>query len=120
MEEKIKHETRKWIAQFTEIPQKVIEKLHEAGDGITELTPSETEADTFLPMWGAMWTFGNITDQWWLEDERNLKAMADCGFRIYEQEDYGYVFGIDGMGYDFYEAHWIPLYKARGLQWHRD
>ena len=21
-------------------------------------------------------------------------------------------------GYDFYENHWIPLYKARGLQWH--
>ena len=44
--------------------------------------------------------------------------MADCGFRIYEQEDYGYIFGIDGAGYDFYEAHWIPLYKARGLKWH--
>ena len=25
---------------------------------------------------------------------------------------------IDGAGYDFYESHWIPLYKARGLQWH--
>ena len=44
--------------------------------------------------------------------------MADCGFRIYQSEDYGYVFGIDGAGYNFYEAHWIPLYKARGFQWH--
>lgn len=26
--------------------------------------------------------------------------------------------GIDGAGYDFYEAHWIPLYEARGLHWH--
>lgn len=46
--------------------------------------------------------------------------MADCGFRIYEQEDLGYVFGIDGAGYDFYSEHWIPLYKARGLHWHKE
>lgn len=26
--------------------------------------------------------------------------------------------GIDGAGYNFYEAHWLPLYNARGLQWH--
>lgn len=23
-------------------------------------------------------------------------------------------------GYDFYEAHWIPLYEARGLKWHKE
>ena len=23
---------------------------------------------------------------------------------------------IDGAGYDFYEAHWIPLYNKRGLK----
>ena len=32
---------------------------------------------------------------------------------------FGYFFGIDGAGYSFYEEHWIPLYKARGLQWHK-
>ena len=31
---------------------------------------------------------------------------------------FGYIFGIDGAGYDFYEDHWIPLYKERGIQWH--
>lgn len=46
--------------------------------------------------------------------------MADCGFRVYKQEDYEYIFGIDGAGYDFYESHWCPLYKARGLHWHKD
>lgn len=44
--------------------------------------------------------------------------MADCGFRIYEQKDYRFVFGIDGAGYSFLEHHFIPLYKARRLQWH--
>ena len=43
--------------------------------------------------------------------------MANCGFRIYEIDE-GIIFGIDGAGYSFYDEDWIPLYKARGLQWH--
>jgi hypothetical protein len=78
----------------------------------------EVDRDDFLPMWGTMWTFGDSLDTHWLEDKRNVQIMADCGFRIYEQEDLDYVFGIDGAGYDFYEQHWIPLYLKRGLQWH--
>lgn len=76
------------------------------------------ENDEPLPMWGTMWAFDNPFDPDWLEDEDNMRIMAECGFRIYESEDYGYIFGIDGAGYDFYSEHWIPLYKARGLKWH--
>ncbi len=65
-----------------------------------------------------MWEFKDICDKEWLEN--NLQAVADCGFRIYESEDYGYLIGIDGAGYDFYEAHFLPLYKARGLHWHTE
>ena len=72
-----------------------------------------------LPMWGMLWAFSEWVDNEWLENHGGLQIMADCGFRIYEQEDYEYVFGIDGAGYDFYGEHWIPLYKARGLHWHR-
>lgn len=74
------------------------------------------EDDTYFPMWGTMWNFGESADDWWLEE--HLEEMAECGFRIYEHDEWGYFFGIDGAGYDFYEAHWIPLYKARGLRWH--
>ena len=77
----------------------------------------EVERDGVLPTWGTMWSFGDSRDDWWLEERNGLQVMADCGFRVYEQEDYGYIFGIDGYGYDFYEAHWIPLYRARGLKW---
>ena len=83
----------------------------------------EVERDGILPMWGMMWAFGEQLDNDWLDGEfceSGLQAMADCGFRIYEQEDYGYIFGIDGAGYDFYAEHWIPLYKARGLHWHKE
>ena len=77
----------------------------------------EVLRDNCLPMWGIMWMFDDGVDIYWLEELGGLQAMADCGFRVYEIEE-GYVFGIDGAGYDFYEAHWIPLYKARGLKWH--
>lgn len=71
-----------------------------------------------LPMWGTMWQFGDSADDYWLEKMDGIRIMSDCGFRIYESDDWGYFFGIDGCGYNFYEAHWIPLYKKRGLQWH--
>ena len=89
------------------------------GDTVeVESSDFEIERDDYLPMWGTMWTFGDSCDDYWLTEDDGLQIMADCGFRIYEQEDFGYVFGIDGCGYDFYEAHWIPLYKKRGLHWH--
>ena len=78
----------------------------------------EVERDSALPMWGTMWSFGDSADDYWLEEMGGIDLMSQCGFRIYESADFGYVFGIDGAGYDFYEAHWVPLYKARGLQWH--
>ena len=95
----------------------------ELDDGTTcVLEPSEFDVqhDGSLPMWGTLWAFGDSIDNWWLEKHDGLQIMADCGFRIYEQEDYEYVFGIDGAGYDFYSDHWIPLYKSRGLHWHKE
>lgn len=84
----------------------------------------QTEADNFdveraytLPIWGTMWSFSDPCDVWWLEEQDGLRKMSECGFRIWESE-FGYWFGIDGAGYDFYEDHWVPLYKSRGMQWH--
>ena len=78
----------------------------------------EVQNDGFLPMWGWLWQFADSADDYWLEEMDGIQIMSDCGFRIYHNEEFGYFFGIDGCGYDFYEAHWIPLYKKRGLQWH--
>lgn len=69
----------------------------------------------FLPMWGWMWTVDSCTEHFIRE---NLVKVAELGFRIYEDEDGGLYIGIDGAGYDFYEAHWEPLYDAMGLRWH--
>ena len=80
----------------------------------------ENESAFDLPMWGTMWSFSDSSDDYWLTEDGGLQKMADCGFTIFESEEFGYFFGIDGAGYDFYEAHWIPLYKARGLHWHKE
>ncbi len=120
----IQEAARKWVGEFNAIPQEVIVKLMNSGDEIEEITPMTDEQledlEGFLPMWGTMWSFGDALDNYWLENKGGLEAMARCGFRVYTQEDYGYIFGIDGAGYDFYEDHWIPLYQERGLHWHEE
>ena len=83
----------------------------------------EVEHESMLPMWSTMWSFGDTIDEQWLLGEyckNHLQEMADCGFRIYEQEDFGVIFGIDGAGYDFFVTHFVPLYEARGLRWHEE
>lgn len=75
------------------------------------------EQEGRLPIWGYLWTMGDKIDEEWIE--KNLQTVADLGFRIYESEDFGILIGIDGAGFDFYTAFWQPLYKARGLHWHK-
>lgn len=76
----------------------------------------EVEYDGAFPMWYGLWTFSE-SDNDWARD--HLREMAACGLRIYEHDDCTELFfGIDGAGYNFFTEHWIPLYKARGLQWH--
>lgn len=58
------------------------------------------------------------TDEYWLIEKDGLLKMSQIGFRIYSHDDWGYFFGIDAAGFDFYKAYWIPLYEARGLNWH--
>ena len=114
---------RLWVQRdMVSIPQSVIVKLYEHSgyEDMQEVTPwTEEELENvydYFPAWGWLWAMEDPCDEHWLGE--NLEAMKECGFRIYESEDYGYVFGINGAGYDFYENHWIPLYRARGFHWH--
>ena len=107
---------------FNAVPVAVVEKLIQLDpDEVREITPGERDENArYLPMWSTMWSFGDSEDDYWIEKGDGLELMAECGFRIYEQEDFGYLFGIDGAGYSFLHEHWIPLYKARGLRWHEE
>ena len=101
-------------AKFYEV---CLDSGEEINCGLNEL---ETETHGALPMWGTMWQFDDWCDDYWLEEEDGVEVMSELGFKIWFSEEFGYFFGIDGAGYDFYEAHWIPLYKARGLKWHSE
>ena len=110
-----------WVHRdMSQIPESVVVKLANASErDMLEVTPwDEDDPDPYyeFPAWGTMWAFDDICDIEWCQG--HLEEMKECGFRIYESEDWEYVFGINGGGYDFYEAHWIPLYRARGLKWH--
>jgi len=78
----------------------------------------EVERYSAFPAWGTMWSFGDPCDDHWMEKLGGVQVMSDHGFRVYEHDEFGYFFGIDGAGYNFYEHHWLPLYDARGLEWH--
>lgn len=49
------------------------------------------------------------------DDKDSIQALMDSGFVVYRvvNDDLGLaediLFGVDGGGYSFYEAHWIPL-----------
>lgn len=93
-------------------------RLDDGAEIIADDTGFSVEYCESLPMWGTMWSFGDVCDNWWLDTGEGISIMSNCGFRIYEHDYWGYFFGIDGAGYSFMEAHFLPLYKARGLQWH--
>ena len=99
-----------------------IVKILENGSYLVLLDDEETEeiweADEmvdnryydYFPMWGMMWRVQYHSFEDFILE--NLKEVSRIGFRIYDTEDGDYYLGIEGAGYDFYEAHWIPLILA--------
>ena len=58
----------------------------------------------------------NTIKDWILENYE--KIITEAGFTIIDlskeidgEYESGVFLGVNGAGYDFYEAHWIPLYK---------
>ena len=74
---------------------------------------------THEPIWNTWFIPKETLDVDWIDD--NQEEIAKLGFtiiRISHERFEEIALGIDGVGYDFYEAHWIPLYKLRGFTWH--
>ncbi len=109
-----------WVRDFDAIDTAIIRKLwrYEPDDWY-ELLEDEDE-DTMLPMWGYMWQVHDPCDVYWILEESGIADLKACGFRVYESDEFGIFFGIDSCGYDFFQAHWIPLYERRGLRWHEE
>ena len=81
------------------------------------LEDEEQRAFTDIPEWGTMWTFNDEEDLLWIEQKESQIKMAECGFRLFWNDEFGYLFGIDFSGIDFFQEYWLPLYEIRGLDW---
>lgn len=55
------------------------------------------------PMWG--WAFG-VPEFW----ENKVDELYNCGIGVISTDDGTFLF-IAGAGYDFYDAHWIPMFS---------
>lgn len=105
----------RWLDRMNGIPSEAVTYL--AQDGCQVLAGEDESAyGDWLVSWGTMWTFKEIIDKDWAQD--NSKAFEEAGFSLYDVKRLGLVFGVDGGGYDFVEEHFLPLYDARGIQWH--
>lgn len=65
-----------------------------------------------IPMWSTLWALYGEPDY------SEIAMYNDCGISVYRTESDDYYIGINGCGYDFYEAHWLPLYRKMGICWH--
>lgn len=77
------------------------------GDGLAYLD---------VPMWNTWFQPDERLDLEFIEAHQ--KEVAELGFTLIYHDDELWGLGVDGAGYDFYDAHWIPLYKLRGFEWH--
>ena len=72
-------------------------------------------------MWGTLFEAKN---KFVAEDiiDNADSIITDAGFTIIDlsrenegEYETGVFLGVNGMGYDFFDAHWIPLYKILGV-----
>lgn len=101
------------------IPDWLIAERHDLFDA-WEFRGIDDDTDEYgmvePPIWGTYFMPSSDIDSNWLDD--HAEEVARLGFTLIYHEGYLFALGIDGAGYDFYEAHWIPLYRLRGFQWH--
>lgn len=106
---------------------RTLEQLHDAqkqGQGEACLFCDANTGDdwvygrpsTFPCGWGRLFAPREHLDREWVLE--HAQDIARLELFVFESEDYGCLLGIDGAGYDFYDAFWVPLYTMRGLQWH--
>lgn len=110
-----KEAVERWVNTFDCVDLELLKEWNEKardGLGLELLTSSCTEG--YYPMWGYMWSFKDR----WLDDwvRENADVMDEIGFTVFDS-DFGCFIGIDGAGYNFYDAHWEKFYLATGMKW---
>ena len=102
--------------------------LKDSGYNSKEMTENEIdEAKNELMdqqreiMWSTLFEAKDNTIKDWIL-ENSDKIIKEAGFTIIDlsrenegEYETGVFLGVNGMGYDFFDAHWIPLYKILGV-----
>lgn len=71
---------------------------------------------TGAPAWN---TWFEPNDSWIRNQcERNIEEIANLGLIVVLHDDEFWGLAVDGAGFDFYDAYWVPLYDLLGLKWH--
>ena len=108
-----------WINRdFSAIPTLLIKRAYKDNPEELELLSSDYPELDYPSGWGYLFHPECSLDEQWIRE--NISIVQDCGILVYDTEETGILLGIDGCGYSFWESHWIPLYKARGLSWHSE
>ncbi|MDB5391196.1 MAG: hypothetical protein JWM11_6842 [Planctomycetaceae bacterium] len=111
------------VESFATIPAKWIEELAEhRGNSIA------------MPMWGSVFVSSDRADQRAIaallqplteEDDDERATLAASGWSevgttgvLALSLDEELILGVHGAGYDFFSAHWEPLYDQLGYHWH--
>ena len=98
------------------------------GDELPKTCP-ECEEDiedwyfTAVYAWPAAW--GSLFHPRYSFEEDRIRAdpkgcAEAANVLVYDSDETGILLAVDGAGYDFYEAHWIPLYEWLGYEWHEE
>ena len=106
-----------WVERdFSNIPTELIKKAFKDNFEELELLSSKYPELDYPAGWGWMFHPGCSFDEEWIRN--HIREVEECGFLVYDSDETGILLGVDGMGYDFYEDHWKPLYVIRNLHWH--
>lgn len=109
IKDNINHDYEAWI-----ISERAEEWDYDEQDYVVDYTDYGN-----FPMWGWVWDPSTWITYEWMNEHRH--ELMDIGFTIIEKENEDFwCLGIDGAGYDFYEAHWTPLYDLCGFKWHEE
>ena len=113
----IEEAVKEWVRDFSLIPTRVIQKLYRDKPEELELLSGGFPELDWPAGWGTLFAPNDPTDRRWIQE--HIDEVEECGFIVYSCDEFEILLGIDGCGYSFYPAHWEPLYKKRGLQWHK-
>lgn len=101
--------------EYTEIT----EDNYQDNDEFIDFVENSSEYDNYrygdhennhYPMWGFVFKCDSF---YVTSDYMNTDMLYDMGIGVLEHDDDYFLF-IAGAGYDFYEAHWIPLFEKIG------